>query len=223
METLHSGSRLWQVHDLGRCDFDQAQSEQQKCIDFHRNSEYNDDFIVLSQFNHVLTKGRNFKEACLLVHEDDLLKKSVSLKNVNRGGDVTYHGPGQLMIYPIADLRYYGKDLRRWVFALEETVIRFLKAYDVDASRSTLNPGVWVQKDKIASIGIGCSQWISYHGIGLNVNTDLSYFDMIVPCGLEGVKMTSLQQLLGAAVNMDQAQEQYLKNFTDVMNEEVKT
>ena len=221
METLRSGSRLWEVHDLGVCDFDKAQSEQQKCIDFQKKTEYNSDYIILSQFNHVLTKGRNFQEKCLLVKEETLEIKEVSVKDVNRGGDVTYHGPGQLMIYPIANLRYYGKDLRRWICALEESVIRFLALYAISAGRSSLNPGVWVEEQKIASIGVGCSQWISYHGIGLNINTDLSYFDMVVPCGLEGVQMTSLQQLLGESVDMNMAQEQYLKSFTAVMNEEV--
>jgi lipoate-protein ligase B len=120
---------------------------------------------------------------------------------VERGGDVTYHGPGQLVGYPILNLKEYGYRLVRYVDQLEEVLIRALEDFGIEGKRDALNRGVWVGREKIASIGVAIKRWVSLHGFALNYNTDLNYFDMIHPCGLEGVRMTSMGKVLGKKIS----------------------
>jgi lipoate-protein ligase B len=120
---------------------------------------------------------------------------------VERGGDVTYHGPGQMVGYPILNLKEYGYRLVRYVSQLEEVLIRVLEDFGIEAKRDALNRGVWVGREKIASIGVAIKRWVSLHGFALNYDTDLNYFDMIHPCGLEGVRMTSMGKVLGEKIS----------------------
>ena len=137
----------------------------------------------------------------------------VPVHRVGRGGEVTFHGPGQLVGYPILDLKQHGKDVHRYLRLIEDVVIAALAAWDIAATRRDGLTGVWVGTDKIASIGIGVRRWVTLHGFALNVNTDLSYFSAIVPCGLPGVRMTSMQQLLKEAIPLDTVQAAVAQSF----------
>jgi lipoate-protein ligase B len=121
--------------------------------------------------------------------------------HVERGGDVTYHGPGQMVVYPILNLKEYGYRLIRYVGQLEEIVLCVLKDYGIDGRRDPLNRGVWVDEEKIASVGVAIKRWVSFHGFSLNYETDLKYFELINPCGLEGKKMTSMARILRTEIS----------------------
>jgi lipoate-protein ligase B len=130
---------------------------------------------------------------------------------VDRGGDITYHGPGQLVVYPIFDLSRYKKDLKYFLNQLEETIIRFLRIYNIGAKRKSGFTGVWIGDKKIASIGIAVKKWITYHGMAININPDLRYFSFIRPCGLD-IKMTSVSQVLNHEIEIDRELKQNLIN-----------
>jgi lipoate-protein ligase B len=128
----------------------------------------------------------------------------IPIFQVERGGDVTYHGPGQVIVYPILDLKAYEYRLIRYIDQLEEVIICVLKDYGIKGRRDPLNRGVWVDEEKIASVGVTIKRWVSFHGFALNYRTDLEYFNLIHPCGLEGKKMTSITNLLGTMISREQ-------------------
>ena len=165
------------------------------------------DALVLLEHPPVFTLGRGGDERYLLD------PGRVPVHRVGRGGEVTFHGPGQLVGYPILDLKQHGKDVHRYLRLIEDVVIAALAAWDIAATRRDGLTGVWVGTDKIASIGIGVRRWVTLHGFALNVNTDLSYFSAIVPCGLPGVRMTSMQQLLKEAIPLDTVQAAVAQSF----------
>ena len=142
--------------------------------------------------------------------------KGISYYEIDRGGDITYHGPGQLVAYPILDLNNYYKDTHRYLRELEETVILTLKDIGIDAHREEEFTGVWVGEEKICAIGIKVSRWITMHGIAFNVNTDLSYFDKIIPCGIFHKGVTSIQKLTGEKADFEKIKDLYVKNFQEV-------
>jgi lipoate-protein ligase B len=133
----------------------------------------------------------------------DWVKMKVPIFHVERGGDVTYHGPGQLVVYPILDLKDYGYRLIRYVDQLEEVILRALKDFGIEGRKDPSNRGVWVNRDKIASIGVAIKRWVSFHGFALNYETDLKYFGLIHPCGLKGIRMTSMEKVLGRKIKSD--------------------
>ena len=155
-----------------------------------------DDLLLLVEHPPVITTGRTSKAAHLLLTPDALAARGVELFDVERGGDVTFHGPGQLVGYPIVDLRNHKEDLHWYLRQLEAALIRALGEFDIRAERSEGFTGVWTSGRKIASIGIHARQWVTWHGFALNVTTDLSFFDMLVPCGIVDVTMTSVEQEL---------------------------
>ncbi len=165
------------------------------------------DALVLLEHPPVFTLGRGGDERYLLD------PGRVPVHRVGRGGEVTFHGPGQLVGYPILDLKQHGKDVHRYLRLIEDVVIAALAAWDIAATRRDGLTGVWVGTDKIASIGIGVRRWVTLHGFALNVNTDLSYFSAIVPCGLPGVRMTSMQELLKEAIPLDTVQAAVAQSF----------
>ncbi len=207
----------WEVLDLGLGAFAEADYLQKQLIEKKKNKEYNKDCLILAEFKPVITKGRRFQSASLLCNKSFLKDHEVELIDVDRGGDVTYHGPGQLMVYPVADLSYYGKDLRLWVTGLEEAVIRVFHRYGLEGRRKSGVPGVWVESRKIASVGVGCTQWMTYHGVGLNVTTDLEPFSWMVPCGLEGVQMTNMALELNRPIGMAEVKAVWKEEFFDVV------
>ena len=159
-----------------------------------------DDLLLLVEHPPVITLGRSAKVGNLLASPDLLAARGVELFEVERGGDVTFHGPGQLVGYPIVDLARHRQDLHWYLRQLEEVMIRSLAVSGITARRNPGKTGVWVGDRKIASIGVHARQWVTWHGFALNVTTDLSYFDLMVPCGIQDVTMTSVErELLDAA------------------------
>lgn len=152
-----------------------------------------EDMLLLVEHPPVVTMGRSAKASNLISSSDYLASKGVELFEVERGGDVTFHGPGQLVGYPIIDLKRHRQDLHWFLRQVEEALIRTLAAYSIPGERSTGYTGVWTNGRKIASIGVHTRDWVTWHGFALNVTTDLSYFDLIVPCGIDGVTMTSIE------------------------------
>jgi lipoate-protein ligase B len=172
-----------------------------------------DDVLLLLQHPPTFTVGRNKKAEHLLVAPGELSKRGIHFEVISRGGDITYHGPGQLVGYPILDLNKLNRDVHKYLRNLEEMIILALRDFDIMAERSKGLAGVWASRKKIASIGVGIKRWITYHGFALNVNTDLSYFQMIVPCGIEGVSVTSMKEMTGEKEDLD-----IMKVETSVIN-----
>ena len=168
------------------------------------------DSLVLLEHPPVFTLGRGGDERYLLD------PGRVPVHRVGRGGEVTFHGPGQLISYPILDLKRHGKDVHRYLRLLEDVLIATLAAWGITATRRDGLTGVWVGTDKIASIGIGVRRWVTFHGFALNVNTELSYFSAIVPCGLPGVRMTSMQELLKEELPLDTVQSAMVRSFARI-------
>lgn len=165
--------------------------------------------LIFCEHPHVLTLGRNGDTHNLLYSETFLQEQGVSLYRTNRGGDVTYHGPGQIVGYPIFDLEQFGLGLKQYIYLMEEAIIRLLNSYGLTGERLEGATGVWLDKDKsararkICAIGVRSSRFVTMHGFALNVNTDLSYFRLINPCGFVDKGVTSLQQELGQEIDMD--------------------
>jgi len=180
--------------------------------------------LLFAEHPHVYTLGKSGKMDHLLLNEDELSSKGASFFKINRGGDITYHGEGQITAYPILDLDDYYHDVHRYVRNLEEVVIRFLAMYELNAIRLESYTGVWLdvdgQKLKICAIGVHLSRWVTMHGLALNINTDLNFYKHIVPCGIvePNTDVTSLAEMLGRRVDMDEAKSNLLKSFKDVFS-----
>lgn len=174
--------------------------------------------LLLLEHPHVYTLGRNASRSDILVDSDWLQNRGVEVVECDRGGQVTYHGPGQLVGYPILDLNPDRRDLRRYVRDLQEVLVRVLVEVGLAAEARSQGPeiGVWVKGRKIASLGVHVSRWITTHGFALNVNTDLSYFAAIVPCGLHGVEMTSISELTGGAIPLPEMAELCVRHMAEV-------
>jgi lipoate-protein ligase B len=157
------------------------------------------DTILLLEHEPVVTIGRNGKDGNILLSEDLLRQRGIAVVHNDRGGDVTYHGPGQLVGYPIVDLKKLHHDVHRFLREIEEGLIRAVARWGIRASRNPGKTGVWVGDEKLASIGLKASHWVTMHGFALNVTTDLTPFDLIVPCGIAGCRMTSIRKLTGLA------------------------
>ena len=165
------------------------------------------DTLLLLEHTPVITLGRSGKK------ENILNSKKVEVIEVNRGGDVTCHFPGQIVGYPILDLSKRSKDIHKYMRDIEEVLINFLSTYGINGTRIEGKTGVFVGKDKIASIGVAAKQWVSYHGFAINIKKDISVFDLVIPCGLSGVKATSLEILLKKPVNMEEAYGRIVTEF----------
>ena len=199
-----------QLIDLGLIDFLDAYQFQQQTVTQVLNDACGR--LIFCEHPAVLTMGRISDERFLLADPKTLRRQKIELVRVDRGGEVTFHGPGQMIVYPILALQDSSRDLKIFLWKLEEVVIDLLRYFGIVANRQKGMTGVWVKEKKIASIGIGVKKWVSYHGIGLNVNTDLSLFSLIKPCGLD-VVMTSLAQELGRPVDPLKVKEQMLGSF----------
>ena len=203
--TAVSGStRTLEVRRLGRVPYGEAVELQKQLVEERRTGVIPDTLLLL-EHPHVITRGVKARQvtANLRVSEAELAARQVELHDSGRGGDITYHGPGQLVGYPILDLRPDRCDVHAYVHDLEEVIIRVARDFGVEAGRIEKLSGVWVGDRKLAAVGIRISRWITSHGFALNVGTDLSYFDLIVPCGITDKSVTSLAQLLGHTPPMD--------------------
>lgn len=201
--------------DLGLLDYEKVWDFQHRLWE-RRAKEELPDLLLFVEHPHVITLGRRGDRSHLIAPAEALEALSVPVFHVERGGDVTYHGPGQMVAYPIFHLKQYGYRLVRFVEALEEVVIRTLRDFGVEGERSPLNRGVWVGSEKIASVGIAIKRWVSFHGIALNYETNLRYFDLINPCGLEGVKMTSLAKILETRVSREKVLSSFSRRFQEI-------
>lgn len=160
------------------------------------------DTLLLLEHAPVVTAGRNARAESLIVSEQVLEARGVDLVRTDRGGDATYHGPGQLIAYPVIDLKELHNDIHRFLREIEEGIIRTVAHWGIEAGRIEGKTGVWVGPEKLASIGLKASHWVTMHGLALNVSTDLGGFDLIVPCGIAGCRMTSMERLTGASIDL---------------------
>ncbi len=187
---------LWTV-PLGRVAYEEALELQRHIARDRISGALPQDVLLLVEHPPVVTLGRASKGKHLIASPEFLRSKGVELFEVERGGDVTFHGPGQLVGYPIVDLKRHRLDLHWYLRKIEEALINTLADYDIVGERNPSFTGVWTKGKKIASIGVHARDWVTWHGFALNVTTDLSYFDLMVPCGIDGVVMTSIARELG--------------------------
>lgn len=206
------------VLDLGRLGYQAAWDRQ---LEVHQELlDGGDDCLIFVEHDPVLTLGANFHEENLLLTREQYGERGIDVVRTDRGGDVTYHGPGQLVIYPIFDLTRHGKDLHKWMRDLEETMIITCSEFGVEAGRlSDVNTGAWVGNRKIAAIGVKVRRWVSLHGIAINCANDLGVFDLIVPCGVVGHGVTSLSREVGAEVGIEDAKPVVVGAFEKVFSE----
>jgi len=176
------------------------------------------DVILMVEHHPVLTLGRNGAPSNILLTTKELEEKGVKIYEAGRGGDVTYHGPGQIVGYPIIDLKSWKKDTHKYLRALEEVLILTCNEYGINAMRNPAYTGVWIDNRKIAAIGIKISHWITMHGFAFNVNTDLNLFNGIIPCGIVDKEVTSLQKELKREINIDEVKEKIVENFRNVFD-----
>jgi lipoyl(octanoyl) transferase len=167
-----------------------------------------DNYVIFCEHPHVFTLGKSGDEKNLLIPKENLDSIQATYYHINRGGDITYHGPGQIVGYPIIDMENFFTDIHRYMRAIEEAVIRTLSDYDISAGRIPGLTGVWIAHDdpaharKICALGVKTSRWVTMHGFAFNINTDLRYFDYIVPCGIPEKSVTSMEKELGSKVDM---------------------
>ena len=203
------------LFDLGRIDYEECYKFQKDLVRRRRLGEI-DNSIIFAEHNEVFTIGRMGEMENVLIPNDVLLSSGLKVLRVDRGGDITFHGPGQLVAYPIINLKDTGRDLHGYLRDLEEVAIRFLNEYGVSAGRIEGKTGVWVDGKKIASVGVGASNWVTFHGMSVNINCSLKFFSMINPCGMNDVEMTSLERIKGQEIRMADAKKSMIKHFKEI-------
>lgn len=190
-----------------------------------RNSTTN--YLLFVEHPPVYTLGKTGHEENILLGEKELLEKGILFVKTNRGGDITFHGPEQIVGYPILDLEKFGTDIAKYLRNLEEVIIRTLSEYGITGERSSGETGVWLdagkigQERKIAAFGVRCSRWITMHGFAFNVNTDLLYFDDIIPCGIKNKQVTSLSRELGRNIELAEVKKKLKTHFEEVFDAEL--
>ena len=232
-----------QVIDLGEDDYQRVWNYQEevfkKTVDLKISNRKTEDpndqsitenYLILCEHPHVYTLGKSGALENLLLDEEGLRKHSAQFYKINRGGDITYHGPGQLVVYPILDLENFFTDIHLYLRNLEEAIILTLAEYGISAGRIKGLTGVWIDfeegaKDprKICAMGVKSSRWVTMHGLALNVNTDLSYFDHIVPCGIDDKAVTSMNKELGKTVDIEEVKKKLVKHIASVFEMDLQT
>jgi lipoyl(octanoyl) transferase len=213
-------ARSFTVHRLGVMPYAEAHALQERLV-AARQEDTVGDSVLLLEHPKVITLGRAAKREHVLYPEEVLHDQGYELHATGRGGDVTFHGPGQLVMYPILDLKPDREDVRRYVQDLEETMIRTCADYGVSAARSPGMNGAWVGENKIGAIGVRISRWVTMHGLALNVSTDLSAFAAIVACGIRGRGVTSLEREIGRAPALDDVGERAVRHLADLFAADV--
>jgi len=209
---------LWTV-PLGQLGYVEALELQRNLARDRISGAIPQDLLLLVEHPPVVTLGRSSKQKHLVASPEFLQSKGVEVFEVERGGDVTFHGPGQLVGYPIIDLKRHRQDLHWYLRKIEEALINSLADYGIPGERNIAYTGVWTRAKKIASIGVHARDWVTWHGFALNVTTDLSYFDLIVPCGIDGVMMTSIARELGLeAISMQDVRDRVTAKFADAFD-----
>ncbi len=218
--TSETATRTLEVRRLGREAYGLTWALQKRLLD-QRIAEQIPDTLLLVEHNPVYTLGRNADPDHVLADAAWLERHGVEVFHIERGGDVTYHGPGQVVGYPILALRQHGHDVHKYLRDLEEVIIRTLADYDVTGGRDPDNTGVWVGNEKIAAMGVKLSRWVTMHGFAFNVNTDLQYYAGIIPCGIQHKGVTSLAKLLGREVLLQEVEDKLVYHFTNVFRLEL--
>ena len=221
------------VRNLGSVDFEESfkiqKQIQNEIIDIKLNNRKNNlnlstpNYLLFMEHNHVYTLGNSGDDKNLLFNEKELVKKGIKFIKTNRGGDITYHGPGQLVCYPIFDLENFYTDIHRYLRDLEEIIVGTLDHFGIVAFGNPNETGVWLDigsknERKICAMGIKVSRWVTMHGLALNVNTDLSYFEGIIPCGINNKGVTSINNELSQKVDLKKVREIMIKNFEKKFN-----
>ncbi len=221
-----------ELYDLGHAPYqpvwDLQTAIQQRLVDekmrrrkeqtLYKPGEESNDVLLFVEHPHVYTLGKSGDKANMLRGLAELADIDAEFIEIDRGGDITYHGPGQIVGYPILDLDRHFTDIHKYLRYLEEVIIKTCAEYDIEAGRIEGLTGVWVGDQKICAMGIRCSRWVTMHGFALNVNTDLSYFNHIVPCGITNKDVTSLQELLGRKIDLSEVKEHLVTHFEDVFD-----
>jgi lipoyl(octanoyl) transferase len=212
---------LCHVEQLGVVDYAEALDLQKEKV-AQRQVGAIPDTLLLLEHPHVYTLGRNARRENLLVSVEWLASRGAQVFETDRGGDVTYHGPGQLVGYPILDLTQHRRDISWYMRSLEQILIYTARDFGIETGRSPDAPGVWVGNDKLAAMGVHLARWVTSHGFALNVNTDLRYFEWIVPCGLHDKGVTSLAKLLDRPVGMETVTASVVQHFGTVFGLDVR-
>lgn len=183
-------------------------------------------YLLFCEHYPVYTLGKNGKVEHILINEENREKKGIEFVKTNRGGDITFHGPKQLVVYPILDLEKFDTDIGKYLRRLEEVVIQTLAHFNIRGERSIGETGVWInvkgKARKICAIGVRCSRWITMHGLALNINTDLEYFNYIIPCGIVNKEVTSMQKELGEYIGMAEVKNIFKVKFEEVFNSKIE-
>lgn len=218
---MNQKDKICWVAQLGLVPYDLACSFQQKLLQARKENAI-PDVLLLCEHPHVITLGRNGRREHLLASDHLLEQMNVEFHPTDRGGDITYHGPGQIVGYPILDLAEHRRDVRWYVRQLEEVMIRATADFGLSARRVKAQHGVWIEvgasgmEEKLGALGVHLSRWVTSHGFAYNVSTDLGYFDLIVPCGIAGKRATSLERVLGKRVDADEARRNLTAHFGEV-------
>tara|TARA_B100001564_G_C20541873_1_gene624733 strand:+ start:252 stop:953 length:702 start_codon:yes stop_codon:yes gene_type:complete len=225
------------VQNLGLIDYKEAWDIQEQhfksaidCKIARRNDDslpLPQNYLLFCEHPNVFTIGKSGNEDHLLLSQKELVSNDTSYYKINRGGDITYHGPGQLVVYPILDLEQFFTDIHKYMRFLEQVVINTLSHFKIDSGRIDGMTGVWVDyrkkaPRKICAMGVKSSRWVTMHGIGFNINTDLSFFSHIVPCGIEDKAVTSLQKELGVEVDLSAIEKRVLREFQALFDFDIK-
>jgi lipoyl(octanoyl) transferase len=226
------------VKNLGLIDYQEAWDFQEnlfkKAIDLKiakRNGETDEipeNHLLFCQHPHVFTLGKSGNPENLLLNETELIQQQASYYKINRGGDITYHGPGQLVVYPIFDLEQFFTDIHKYMRFLEEAVILTLKDFGIESGRVDGLTGVWIDGDsknarKICAMGVKSSRWVTMHGIGFNINTDLNFFSHIIPCGIDDKAVTSMQRELGREVDLEEVSRLLQNHLAELFDFTIKS
>lgn len=221
--------------DLGLMEYKAAWDLQEKLLhenvavksDSNSNSADTTHYLLFTEHPPVYTLGKSGNKSNVLMSDEELAANNISFFHINRGGDITFHGPGQIVGYPILDLEKFYTDIGRYLRNIEEVIILTLADYGLKGDRSKGETGVWLDPDvpgkerKICAIGVRCSRWVTMHGFAFNVNTDLSYFNNIIPCGIANKQVTSLSKELGRKMDINEVKEKVKRNFEKIFEAEI--
>lgn len=231
---MNEEQRYIQVQDMGIQPYNDAWAYQEQLL--RRNLAIKSgaetgqtiNYLLFTEHPPVYTLGKSGKPEHLLVSEEQMNESGIGFVHTNRGGDITFHGPGQIVGYPIIDLEQFSTDIGWYLRSLEEVIILTLKDYGIAAGRSKGETGVWIEPElkhrarKICAMGVRCSRWVTMHGFALNVNTDLAYFNNIVPCGIPDKQVASMQRETGGLLNMDEVKNLLQHHFAAVFGAELR-
>lgn len=233
-----------EFRDLGKMDYRSAWDYQEKLMKGNLDIKLADrisenhtirtelptkNYLLFVEHTPVYTLGKSGKMENVLISKEERDERGIDFFHTNRGGDITFHGPEQIVGYPILDLEKFYTDIGRYLRELEEVIIRTLAEYDINAVRSAGETGVWLEAEektkarKICAMGVRCSRWITMHGFALNVNTDLNYFNHIIPCGIQDKKVTSMKKELGYEIDVQEVKNKLINNFGKVFNATIVT